>query len=132
MDIVVEVTHSPVIQISGAMDVPHQVVEVTAAPVIQISGILVSDVLLEVQPQAVEVVISTPGDSGRGWFYYATSWSVEPSHNQSITGGSVFDYTLDGVTRFRFVPTPYDPTLDAFYASFVGGALGGLIVRRAG
>jgi hypothetical protein len=30
----------------------------------------------------------------------------------------------------RFIPVPYDPALDAFYTTFSGGALGGLIVSR--
>jgi len=34
------------------------------------------------------------------------------------------------VTRFRFIPDDYDPTLDAFYAEFDGTDLSGLIVAR--
>lgn len=64
------------------------------------------------------------------WSYYAMNWSVEPSLNSSITGGDVYDYTLDGTTRYRFVPTTYDPTQDAFYSNFSGGTLSGLIVSR--
>lgn len=68
--------------------------------------------------------------SGTDWTYYATTWSVEPTLNASITGGDVYNYTLDGVTRYRFVPTTYDATEDAFYTTFSGGLLTGLIVSR--
>lgn len=64
------------------------------------------------------------------WDYYATNWSVAPTLNSSITGGDVYDYTLDGTTRYRFVPTTYDATQDAFYSTFSGGLLSGIIVTR--
>ena len=32
---------------------------------------------------------------------------------------------------YRFIPSPYDPLLDAFYSSFVASVLSGLIVVRA-
>jgi len=64
------------------------------------------------------------------WGYYAVNWSVNPVLNSAIAGGNVYDYTLNGTTRYRFVPTTYDPTQDAFYSSFVGSVLSGLIVAR--
>jgi len=64
------------------------------------------------------------------WEYYAANWSAEPAFNSNITGGAVYDYTLDGVTRYRFVPVPYDPTQDAFYSTFSGGVLSDIIIAR--
>jgi hypothetical protein len=64
------------------------------------------------------------------WEYYAANWSTPPSQVASISGGTVWEYTLDGTTRYRFVPDPYDPTDDAFYATFVDPTLGGLVVSR--
>lgn len=75
-------------------------------------------------------VINATGGSGADWTYYATTWSVEPTLNTSITGGDVYDYTLDGTTRYRFVPTVYDATEDAFYSTFSNPTLSGLIVTR--
>lgn len=67
---------------------------------------------------------------GQTWDLYVTNWSVAPSLNGTITGGSVYDYTLNGTTRYRFVPDPYDPTLDAFYSTFSAGVLSDIIVTR--
>lgn len=76
----------------------------------------------------------TPFSSGVSpnptWEFYATNWSTEPIFNIAITGGMVFDYTLDGVTRYRFVADPYDPETDAFYETFSLGVLSDLIVTR--
>lgn len=68
--------------------------------------------------------------AGADWTYYVTTWSVEPTLNTAITGGEVYNYTLDGTTRYRFVPTTYDPTEDAFYTTFSNPTLSGLIVAR--
>lgn len=67
---------------------------------------------------------------GADWTYYATTWTVEPSLNTAITGGEVYNYTLNGTTRYRFVPTTYDATQDAFYTTFSNPTLSGLIVAR--
>jgi hypothetical protein len=75
-----------------------------------------------------------PGNDARSWTALATRWSSPPTAvGQSIVNefaGAVLSYTLDGVTRFRFVPTIYDAALDRFYASFSGGVLSGLVVSR--
>ena len=68
--------------------------------------------------------------SSAAWDYYVMNWSVEPALDSSIAGGDVYTYTLDATTRYRFVPTTYDPTQDAFYTTFSGGVLSGLIVTR--
>jgi hypothetical protein len=49
-----------------------------------------------------------------------------------ITGGEVFSYTYDSITRYRFVPNPYSATGDAFYETFSGGVLTDIIVARGG
>lgn len=64
------------------------------------------------------------------WEYLAFNWTTEPSLNSSITGGDVYNYTLNGVTRYRFVPTTYSPANDAFYSTLTSGALSGLITTR--
>lgn len=73
--------------------------------------------------------------SVNAWVYFVQTWSVEPTKIASITGatpGDVWSYTLNGVTRFRFVPTVYDPTQDAFYTTWNAGTstLSGLIITR--
>lgn len=78
--------------------------------------------------QEYPVISSTEGIST--WSYYATTWSVEPTLNSSITGGDVYNYTLNGTTRYRFVPTTYDSTQDAFYSTFSAGVLSDIIVTR--
>lgn len=64
------------------------------------------------------------------WEYLVMNWSVEPTLNTAITAGDVYDYTLNGTTRYRFVPTNYNPTQDAFYANFDGTNLNNLITTR--
>ena len=64
------------------------------------------------------------------WEYLVANWSVEPALNTAISGGDVYDYTLNGTTRYRFIPTTYNPTQDAFYESFTSGTLSGLITTR--
>ena len=64
------------------------------------------------------------------WDYYAINWSTSPTLVENITGGAVYLYVLDGVNRYRFVPTTYDPTADAFYTSYSSPTLSGLIVTR--
>ena len=64
------------------------------------------------------------------WTRLATTWDVPPTLNSVVTlpvPGTIYDYTLDTVTRYRFVPTTYSAAQDAFYAD-VG--LTTLIVAR--
>ena len=75
------------------------------------------------------------GGSGGGavndtWVGLVNHWSVEPFFIALITGGDVFGYTLSGITRYRFIPTDYNPTLDAFYSDFDGTNLTNLITTR--
>ena len=64
------------------------------------------------------------------WDYYALNWSEEPTLIASITEGDVYAYVLNGITRYRFVPTIYTPIEDAFYSDFDGTNLTGLISKR--
>jgi hypothetical protein len=46
-------------------------------------------------------------------------------------GGKVRTHTKVGLPDvFRFIPDPYDPTVDAFYSTFTAGVLSDLIVTR--
>lgn len=64
------------------------------------------------------------------WEYLVSNWSLEPTLNTAIAGGSVYDYLLGSTTRYRFVPTTYNPTQDEFYSNFNGVTLTGLITSR--
>ena len=57
------------------------------------------------------------------WTDYATRWDVAPT----FVSASVVQYTLNGVTRYRNIPTPYTASADAFYSDI---NLTQLIVRR--
>jgi hypothetical protein len=59
-----------------------------------------------------------------------TQWDSAPGAPTAIAGGDVIEYIRFGTTRYRFVPEPYDPTEDAFYATFDAGVLGSRIVSR--
>ena len=79
------------------------------------------------------IQISASGGSGDSWVYLATSWDSAPTVNKVITGGTVFNYILGAVTRYRFVPEPYVSADDAFYSAFDSGTdtLSSLIISRA-
>lgn len=94
--------------------------EVSARNFIRGSG------LTEEQVQA----LIDASSSATTWGFYKDHWSVIPTNIATITGGNVWQYTLDGVTRYRFVPSPYDPTQDAFYTTFSSPTLSGLIVSK--
>lgn len=66
------------------------------------------------------------------WIDYVTNWDTPPSVNKSISGGTVYDFTFDSVTRYRFVPSPYASNLDTFYADFdpISDTLSNPIVSR--
>jgi hypothetical protein len=64
------------------------------------------------------------------WEYLVANWSVIPTLNAAITGGDVYNYELNGTLRYRFVPSTYTPTQDAFYTSFNGTSVTGLITKR--
>ena len=64
------------------------------------------------------------------WVSLVMNWSTEPTLNAEIIGGEVYDYINNGVTRYRFIPNPYNPLQDAFYSSFDGSTLSSLIVTR--
>lgn len=68
------------------------------------------------------------------WDFLSCNWTTAPAQVGTATvstqPGAVYAYTLGGVTRYRFVPNAYSPALDAFYATYSGGVLGGLITSR--
>ena len=66
------------------------------------------------------------------WSHYLDHWDVEPIQISTTSSGTVFGYTLGGVTRYRLIPNPYDATQDAFYSDWDGTALSGLIITRGG
>lgn len=74
--------------------------------------------------------VGTGGSGSLTWDFLVTTWTTEPTFVVNITGGSVYSYILDAVTRYRFVPTTYDATEDAFYTTFINPTLTGLIVTR--
>jgi hypothetical protein len=64
------------------------------------------------------------------WSFYTLHWDSNPQFIANITNGTVYSYTYNSVTRYRFVPTTYDSTLDSYYSTFNGTTLSGLIVSR--
>ena len=64
------------------------------------------------------------------WEYLVANWTETPTLNATITSGDVYNYNLDGTIRYRFVPSTYTPTQDAFYTNFDGTTLTGLITKR--
>jgi len=65
------------------------------------------------------------------WSDLVNSWSSAPTVNSSISGGVVWDYQYGGSGYYRFVPEPYDSSLDQFFTGFDGTDLTGLIATRS-
>jgi hypothetical protein len=68
-------------------------------------------------------------DIKTNWFALAAGFATA-SAPVSITGGTVRTYTyLGGATRYRFIST--DLLTDAFYTTFNGSAVSGLVITKA-
>lgn len=66
----------------------------------------------------------------QSWILLAGQWTTPPTQVGTTPVGTVFTYTYLGSTYFRLVPTTYDASQDAFYTTFAGGVLSGLIATR--
>ncbi len=75
-------------------------------------------------------IVAYKEDIELSWSYLVSNWTVEPTLSTTIVSGDVYDYELDGVTRYRLVPEPYNSTQDAFYSDFDGTNLTNLITTR--
>jgi len=76
------------------------------------------------------VIAGSSAGTLTNWAFLAINWDTSPVVNASITGGVVWTYIYNSVTRYRFVPTTYDTSEDAFYTTFTDPTLSGLIVTR--
>lgn len=76
------------------------------------------------------VQIQISGQATQTWIDYVSEWSVEPFITGSTVDGDVWVYSQGLTTRFRFVPNAYDSTQDAFYTTWNGTVVSGLIVSR--
>lgn len=76
--------------------------------------------------------VSSTKDKLDDWTFLVTHWNTKPVLNtgSTLTTGRVYDYVLNGVTRYRFVPNTYDAVQDAFYANFDGTNLTNQITTR--
>lgn len=72
--------------------------------------------------------VAKKSDINLSWIYLATSYDA--TFNSNITGGKVYSYTLNETTIYRFVPSPYTKSDDAFYENFDGTNLSDLIITR--
>lgn len=89
-----------------------------------------SPVAVSIATLGVQGVKGDPGQISDIWLFFATTWSSEPAIIGEIVGGDVYQYELNSVTRYRFVPEPYNPSSDTFYLEFDGTNLSGLITSR--
>jgi hypothetical protein len=55
---------------------------------------------------------------------------AEPVFTADIGSGSVYTLTSSSITRYRFVPEPYDFSLDKVYGAFDGSNLSIELVSR--
>lgn len=99
-----------------------------------VPNILCNDsVVYEILTEGIQGPPGPPGPPGPvvlTWEFLAVNWSSEPVLVGTITGGSVYSYTLNSITRYRFVPSVYVSSQDCFYSNFDGLVLTGLICSR--
>lgn len=76
------------------------------------------------------VFVTVSADDFLTWSTLVAHWDTAPTIAGDIAAGTVYAYTLNGVTRYRLVPTPYVSGQDAFYASFDGTTLSEVIADR--
>jgi hypothetical protein len=91
------------------------------------------DSVLELERETATIEVLTPAEPGTGlptWSELVLRWDSQPVKLGQIAAGSVYSYTLQGVTRYRLVPSPYVMAQDGFYGSYVNGVLMGLITSR--
>lgn len=62
------------------------------------------------------------------WIDYATGFSALPTLLETIDDGDVYEYTYSNGTLYRLVPSGSEQ--DAFYTTFSGGVLSGLVVSK--
>lgn len=80
---------------------------------------------------AVEVVVSGSASITMMTHGFLSShYDVIPTVLATISGGEVLTYIWNGVTRYRFIPDPYDPPQDAYYSNWDGSAVSGLIAAK--
>ncbi len=48
----------------------------------------------------------------------------------AVTGGTVVEHTYEGISLYRFLPSPPDPSLDNFYLNFDGTDVTDLVIKR--
>ena len=64
------------------------------------------------------------------WVNLVNLWTTPPVLNTGLVDGDVYNYTNNSITRYRFIPNPYDSTQDTFYASFNGTNLTSPLATR--
>lgn len=71
-------------------------------------------------------------DAFLNWTDLVATWDIAPTLIKAIAGGAVYNYTRNGVTRYRFVPDPYSSVNDSFFSGFDPNTdlLSGLLVSR--
>lgn len=78
-------------------------------------------------PTSATTVKQALDEQALSWGNLVGRFSVIPNVTVPVAGGVIIPHTWRGVTRYRFIPEPYDPTLDAFYENFDGSIFSGLI-----
>lgn len=71
------------------------------------------------------------GANSNLWLQYVTLFDSSPTLLATIVDGDVYSYIYQSITRYRLISNPYTTYNDAFYSSFNGITLSGLIARRS-
>ena len=75
------------------------------------------------------VIGVVPGTQFPTWIDLATGWNAEPVLHTALAGGDVYTYTFNnGGPYYRYIAD--DGSIDAFYESFDGVTLSGLVVEK--
>jgi hypothetical protein len=110
-----------------------QIVEVTVGQPASISVSIGTPETIELElppEQVIFVDVPESGESAAQWTQNAMQWKEPPVFLQTIAAGKVYQYTYNAGLKYRLVPSPYNASEDAFYATLSGGSLSGKICQR--
>jgi hypothetical protein len=65
------------------------------------------------------------------WINLSESGSQAPMFVTAVEGGEVYLYTYGTISYYRFIPEPYNPSLDQFFSEFSNPYLSGLIATKS-
>jgi hypothetical protein len=104
------------------------------------SGVNTGDQIISVTTDGVTItgnglpgnpLVAVGGAAAKTWVTLINTWTAAPvSVSYSGGDGKVLEYTYGSTKYYRFIPTTYSSTTDAFYTTYANPTLSGLLAVR--